>query len=89
MALRTSPLLFSPENKSIQINKTLPCLNPASVSPYQVKPFELRLKTAGKTENYEKKKHGHQNLKQKAKTKRKLIYHLNAWHMILWLKKIG
>ena len=55
MALLTSPLLFSPENKSIQINKTLPCLNPASISPYQVKPFELRLKTAGKTENYEKK----------------------------------
>ncbi len=72
MSLCTFAIPFSPKHKPIHLDKDQHSLNQFSVSQYQVRPFELRVKTAGKTENYEKKM-VQQNLKQKAKTKVKLI----------------
>ena len=55
MSLCTFAVPFSPKHKPIHLDKAQHSLNQVSVSQYQVRPFELRLKTAGKTENYEKK----------------------------------
>ena len=55
MSLCTFAVPFSPKHKPIHFDKAQYSLNQVSVSQYQVRPFELRLKTAGKTENYEKK----------------------------------
>ena len=71
MSLSASPVPFSLKLETIRPihdnnNKFL--LNPFSVSKYQAKPFELRLKTAEKTENYDKK-YGTQKFKKKSENK--------------------
>ena len=68
MSLNTPIKPLSSEYKAILEDKNMSPLNPFSVNKYKVNPFEDRLKTAEKTENFDKK-NGTPKFKTKSENK--------------------